>query len=36
MNSINKIVVPEDPSKEIKELQNALIDVSPSNSESDF
>jgi hypothetical protein len=29
MNSINKIVVPEDPSKEIKELQNALIDVSP-------
>ncbi len=36
MNSINNIVVPEDPSKEIKELQNALIDVSPSNSESDF
>ena len=36
MNSINNIVVPEDPSKEIKELQNALIDVSASNSESDF
>ena len=36
MNSINKIVVPEDPSKEIKELQNALIDVSLSNSESVF
>ena len=36
MNSINNIVVPEDPSKEIKELQNALVDVSPSNSESDF
>ena len=36
MNSINNIVVPEDPSKEIKELQNALIGVSASNSESDF
>ncbi len=35
MNSINDIIVPKDPSKEIKELKDTLINISPSNSESD-
>ena len=33
MNSISDIIVPEDPSKEIKELKDTLINISPSNSE---
>ena len=35
MNSISDIIVPEDPSKEIKELKDTLINISPSNSESE-
>ena len=35
MNSISNIIVPEDPSKEIKVLKDTLINISPSNSESD-